>query len=46
MVKNPSCSAGDASLIPGRGTKIPYAVGLLSLCATPTEPVHSGAHTT
>ena len=38
MVKNPSCDAGDASSIPGRGTKIPHAVGQLSLRAATTEP--------
>ena len=41
VVKNPSCNAGDAGSIPGRGTKIPHAVGQLSLCASPREkPVH------
>ena len=39
VVKNPSCNAGHASSVPGRGTKIPHAVGQLSLCATTTEPV-------
>ena len=33
-VKNVSCSAGDVSLIPGQGTKIPHAKEQLSLCAT------------
>ena len=32
MVKNPLSSAGDAGTIPGRGTKIPHAVGQLSPC--------------
>ena len=32
-VKNPPCSAGDADLIPGWGTKIPQATGA-------TEPTH------
>ena len=27
MVKNPSSKAGDLCSIPGRGTKIPHAVG-------------------
>ena len=45
MVKNLPCNAGDTGSIPGRGTKIPYAMGQLSLCATTTEPAHSGAHT-
>ena len=26
VVKNPSCNAGDVSLIPGQGTKIPHAM--------------------
>ena len=43
MVKNPPSNAGDVDSIPGRGTKIPHAVGQLSLRATTTEPVHSGA---
>ena len=30
MVKNPTCDAGNASLIPGGGTKIPLPRGLLS----------------
>ena len=30
VVKNPSCNAGDAGLIPGQETKIPHAVGQLS----------------
>ena len=34
VVKNPSCNAGDAGLIPGWGTKIPHAVGQRSLRAT------------
>ena len=37
VVKNPSCNAEDASSIPGRGTKIPHAVGQLSPRATTTE---------
>ena len=43
MVKNPSCSAVDMSLIPGQGTKIPHAVKQLSPCTSATEPMHSGA---
>ena len=39
VVKNPSCNAGDAGLIPGRGTKIPHAAGQLSPHAATTEPV-------
>ena len=30
VVKNPPYNAGDMGLIPGQGTKIPYAVGQLS----------------
>ena len=37
VVKNPPSNAGDAGSIPGRGTKIPHAVGQLSLRATTTE---------
>ena len=37
MVKNPPSNAGDVGLIPGRRTKIPHAMGQLSLCATTTE---------
>ena len=33
MVKNLPCNAGDVGLIPGLGTKIPYAAGQLSPCA-------------
>ena len=39
VVKNPSCNAGEAGSIPGRGTKIPRAVGQLSPRAATTEPV-------
>ena len=35
MVKNPSCDAGDMGSTPDRGTKIPYALEQLHLCATP-----------
>ena len=37
MVKNPRSNAGDTGSIPGRGTKIPHAMGQLSLHATTTE---------
>ena len=37
VVKNPLCNAGDASLIPGQGTKIPHAGGVTKPRA---EPVH------
>ena len=37
VVKNLPSNVGDAGLIPGRGTKIPHAVGQLSLRAP--EPV-------
>ena len=43
MVENPSCNAGDAGSIPGRGTKIPHAEGQLSPCAATTEPTCSRA---
>ena len=38
MVKNTSCNARDAGLIPGQGTKIPHAAGQLSPRATTREP--------
>ena len=38
VVKNLPSNAGDVGSIPGRGTKIPHAVGQLSLCTTTTEP--------
>ena len=44
VVKNPFCNAGDASSIPGQGTKIPHARGQLSLYTTTTEPTCSRAH--
>ena len=37
MVKNPPSNAGDAGSILGWGTKIPYAVGQLSLHTTTIE---------
>ena len=43
VVKNPPSNAGDTGLIPGRGTKIPHAMGQLSLRAVTTEPACSGA---
>ena len=39
VVKNLPSTAGDASSIPGRGTKIPHAAGQLSLHAATSEPV-------
>ena len=33
VVKNPPSNAGDVGSIPGRGTKIPHAVGQLNPCA-------------
>ena len=38
VVKNLPSNAGDAGSIPGQGTKIPHALGQLSLCATTAEP--------
>ena len=40
VVKNPPSNAGDTGSNPGRGTKIPHAMGQLSLRATTTEPEH------
>ena len=40
VVKNPPSNAGDTGSIPGQGTKIPHAVGQMSLHATTTEPAH------
>ena len=37
VVKNPPSNAGDMSLIPGQGTKIPHAPGQLSPRAAATE---------
>ena len=37
VVKNLPCNAGDASSIPGRGTKIPHVSGQVSPPATTTE---------
>ena len=43
MVKNLSSNAGDASSIPGWGTKSLHATEQLTPPATNTEPAHSGA---
>ena len=40
VVKNPPYNAGEAGLIPGRGTKIPHAARQLSPRATTTELTH------
>ena len=37
MIKNLLGNAGDTGLIPGRGTRIPCAVGKVSLCVTTRE---------
>ena len=37
MVENLPCNSGNAGLIPGQGTKIPYAIEHLSPCATTRE---------
>ena len=39
MVENPPSSAGHEGVIPCWGTKIPHAVGQLSLCTSTREPV-------
>ena len=44
VVKNLPSKAGDMGSIPGRGTKIPHAVGQLIPWTATTEPVCSGAH--
>ena len=36
LAKNPPFNAGDLGSIPGQGTKIPRAMGQLSLCAVTT----------
>ena len=38
MINDLSCNAGDMDLIPGLGSKIPHAVGQLSLCAAIRSP--------
>ena len=40
VVKNPPCNAINVDLIPGQGTKIPYAAKQLSPCITTTEAVY------
>ena len=37
VVKNPPANAGDTYSIPGCGTRIPHAMGQLSLCTTTRE---------
>ena len=37
MVKNPPSNAEDTGSIPGWGTKVPHAMGQLSLCTTTRE---------
>ena len=39
VVKNLLSNAGDTGSIPGQGTKIPHAMGKLSLSAANTEPM-------
>ena len=46
MVKNLPCSAGDTGSLPGRGTKIPHAMGQLSLCVATTEQLSPNTTTT
>ena len=41
VVENLLASAEDEGLIAGQGTKIPHAVGQLSLQAATIEPTHS-----
>ena len=38
LVKNSPSNAEDAGLIPGQGTKIPHALGKLTLCAATRTP--------
>ena len=45
VIKNSLSSARDMSLISGQGTKIPHALGQLSLNSATTESACSGAHT-
>ena len=42
-VESPPSNAGDVGLIPGRGTKIPCALGQLSLSAATREAQHATA---
>ena len=44
VVKNLSAIAGDTRSVPGQGTKIPHAMGQLSMQAAAAEPKHSGAY--
>ena len=44
VVKNLPANAGDTGSSPGLGTKIPHAVGQLSLRATTTEAHEPRAH--
>ena len=37
VIENPPPNAGDTGLIPGQGTKIPHAMGQLSLSTATTE---------
>ena len=39
-IKNPPSKAGDVGLIPGLGTKIPYAVKQLRPCAAAARETH------
>ena len=43
VVKNLPSKAGDKSLIPGGGTKLPHALGQLSPCAETNDPMCSRA---
>lgn len=43
VVENPPSNAEDAGVIPGQGTKIPLALGKLSLPAITSEPARSRA---
>ena len=43
VVKNSPSNLGDMGSVPGWGTKIPHAVGQLTLYTTATKPTHSGA---
>ena len=39
VVKNPPVNARNTGLIPGLGTRIPHAMGQLSLRSATTEPI-------
>ena len=43
VVKNPPSNVGGVGSIPGQGTKIPHAMGQLSLRAVTAESMHSRA---